>query len=760
MQTKNSTPPPASSMNIGDIYYVLFKHKWLIFLFSALGLMSAAVIFVVSKPPYVSEAQLMIQYQEDSKPVGNQSAKPIQLPLEGIMTAEASILKSLDVLGAAVDVVGAEKILGKDAKTTNKSLALVALHKQVLVDFPARGNVLRVAVKHPELDVVQPLLRQVLDAYYRKHVEIYRNLGVMDDSLTQLTDQAKARLSETEESLRKLKAAAGVTSLDDSRRQASDRYNRVIEELRTAEVELEERRAALKELQKSSLVESAAATDGTTNAAVATAPAVVKVAPEIVDEYQRLLARLELYKTREQALLANFRPESTLVREARANVETVEKEKLAMLAAHPRLADEEPVVTRVPGTRGPSNADVRTAQISAENARIVSLEAKIKTLNSQLLKAREEVAALDRVERDLIPLQRKKALEETNYLYYSTTLNQARFDNSLVGGQLSNIKEIQAPSMPYRDKASMLKLIAGVAFAGIALGFGLAFLLETVFNQTVRKSSELEKDKLPTFMTIPQFGLSKRGKKPLPSAPAAAAIEYPTSADSAESANGHALAVAAEVAPWDEQHQLHPYAEALRDRLMSFFEIKGLTHKPKLVAITSCSHGAGVTTLAAGLAASLSQTGEGNVLLIDMNTNQEAAHPFYRGKPAIGLFDALENEKRPAALVQDNLYMVQGTTADDRLPHVLPKRIRHLIPKLQASDYDYIIFDMPPITQTSVTPRLAGFMDMVFMVVEDGKTNRDWLKQASSLLHESKANLGAVFNKRRAYVPKWLHQEF
>src|SRR5687768_15541759 len=127
MQPKNPITPTTPTMNLGDIYYVVFKHKWKIFLFSALGLISAAVILFASKPPYVSEAQLMIQYQEDAKPVGSQSAKPIQLPLEGIMTAEASILKSLDVLGAAVDVVGAEKILGKDAKTTNRSAALVAL---------------------------------------------------------------------------------------------------------------------------------------------------------------------------------------------------------------------------------------------------------------------------------------------------------------------------------------------------------------------------------------------------------------------------------------------------------------------------------------------------------------------------------------------------------------------------------------------------------------------------------------------------------
>ena len=61
-------------------------------------------------------------------------------------------------------------------------------------------------------------------------------------------------------------------------------------------------------------------------------------------------------------------------------------------------------------------------------------------------------------------------------------------------------------------------------------------------------------------------------------------------------------------------------------------------------------------------------------------------------------------------------YVVQGTGVDDRLPKMLPRRLADLLPKLHASDYDYIIFDMPPITQTSITPRLASFMDMVFMV--------------------------------------------
>jgi Mrp family chromosome partitioning ATPase len=125
------------------------------------------------------------------------------------------------------------------------------------------------------------------------------------------------------------------------------------------------------------------------------------------------------------------------------------------------------------------------------------------------------------------------------------------------------------------------------------------------------------------------------------------------------------------------------------------------------------------------------------------------------------LDDLFEKEKtnRENALVQENLYLVTESTNRDNLPAILPKRFSDLVTKMKASDYDYIIFDMPAVTQISVTPRLARFMDMVLLVVESGKTNQEAAQWAASLLSESKANVGVVMNKSRSYVPRWLHQE-
>ena len=133
--------------------------------------------------------------------------------------------------------------------------------------------------------------------------------------------------------------------------------------------------------------------------------------------------------------------------------------------------------------------------------------------------------------------------------------------------------------------------------------------------------------------------------------------------------------------------------------------------------------------------------------------NTASAQQFFRGKVGCKLDDALISEKRDNALVSENLYVVTEGTTSDKLSRVLPKRFASLVPKLKASDYDYIIFDMPPVSPTSVTSRLAGFMDMVLLVVESEKTEREIVQHANALLAQSKANVGAVLNKTRKYVP-------
>jgi Mrp family chromosome partitioning ATPase len=199
----------------------------------------------------------------------------------------------------------------------------------------------------------------------------------------------------------------------------------------------------------------------------------------------------------------------------------------------------------------------------------------------------------------------------------------------------------------------------------------------------------------------------------------------------------------------------------LRERLLTYFEVNNLNlKKPKLVALTGCGTGSGVTTLASGLAAALSKTGDGNVLLVDMNSEHGIAHSFSNGKPGCGLSDVIEPEGRAEALVQENLYLARiDDRGEDNMAPVTSTRFNSLVPKLKASNYDYIIFDMPPVSPTSITPRMASHMDIVLLVLESEKTGQHRAAKASNLMRESRANVAAVLNKCRQHVPARLSQE-
>jgi anion-transporting ArsA/GET3 family ATPase len=79
-----------------------------------------------------------------------------------------------------------------------------------------------------------------------------------------------------------------------------------------------------------------------------------------------------------------------------------------------------------------------------------------------------------------------------------------------------------------------------------------------------------------------------------------------------------------------------------------------------------------------------------------------------------------------------------------------------LMPHLQASEFDYIVFDMPPIDQTSRTLTMAGLMDKVLLVLDAENTSRDALKWGYSELVKGRADVSCIFNKTRSHAPGWL----
>jgi uncharacterized protein involved in exopolysaccharide biosynthesis/Mrp family chromosome partitioning ATPase len=735
----------APGLSLADIYYILFRHKWKILGLSAAGVIAAALVYFLQPPIYSSEVKLFIRYVLEARlPSGIGGDPQIKTPDPGganIINSEIEIIKSLDLATQVVEAIGAERIIGKGSGETNKVLAAAILKKGLTVEVPPQSDILRIVFQHPNRDIVQPVLDQLIAAYLRKHVEIHRSVGAFDDVLTQQTDALRSQLAQTEADLRKAKTNAGLMSIEDAKRAYTEEISKIREDLFNTQAELAERQAALQERRKL----MPAQVEVSTNELAVTVPSAK------IEEYKRVCGRIESFHKREQELLSQYTEENSMVQGVREQIASAEKVQKGLETEYPKLTK----IQLSPPQPGAPQRDW-----SDDAAQITALEAKLKVLNSQLEKLNADAKVVNELEPSITELQRKKDLEETKYRHFTTSLEQARFDEALSAGKMSNISIAQTPTPPFRESRQLVKALAAIVGGGVLGGIALAFALDLFFDSTVRRPVEIEtRLRLPLFLTVPFT--RRNGHLKLPKARPAKNTR-PSAGEPAEAPNETAPPSAApgsEIVPWHAGDELRSYYEALRDRLVTYFEVRNLTHKPKLIAVTGCAKGAGVTTIATGLAASLSETGDGNVLLVDMTIGQGAAHPFFKGKPACGLADALEGEKRDDAMVQENLYMVKEGGNGDRLPRMLPRRFNSLVPKLKASDYDYIIFDMPPVSQISVTPRLSGFMDMVMLVIESEKTDREVVKRATKMLAESKANVSAILNKNRGYVPKRMLQD-
>lgn len=733
-----------AGLNLTDIYFMLFRHKWMILVLWTLGFIAAGVIYATRHAVYTSEATVMIRriynVTGTENPTDGHSQDVTGGP-DGLIGSEMAILTSFDLALKVATNVGPKLILAEYGGGEDPNAAAMVLKNNLAVERMPKSSVLRVVLAHRDEKLVQRLLASVIDAYQDLHLKIH----VQGDAWMKLDQQSQeyhAQLLDVEKQLEEKQKAAGATDIDSARKATSETAQQIKGQIIMAQSELESQQTMLAKLKGMSEPESPV-----TNK-------VQEIPREKLDRYSRNSELLDKLKKDWSTLRATYSEQSTLVKEKMAQIDAAEKLKEQMEKDEPRLAEQKPTLASTGVNASSSKADA----IDREETEIAALRSRIKFLQLQANDVKTAINNLDALAPEIRDLQLKRDMLESTYKNSVVTTRNAKLDSDMEALRTASISPIQQPMPPTRETSKTAKLIGMAVGGGFALGLAWAFLIEFYIDRTVKRPKDIEGELgMRLFLSIPYLdkGRSKANPAGKPSG----------SGQNGSNGNGSALPVVngdtkLEVAPWDPHHSIHCYNEALRDRLISYFETNNLHHKPKLVAVTGSSKGAGTSTIAAGIAASLSETGDGNVLLINMNMEHGSAQEFYHGKPSCDLDEALENETRDQAMIQDKLYVVNSRSSNDKLSRMLPRGFANLVPKLKASDYDYIIFDMPAIGRTGVTQRFAGFMDMTLLVVEAEKTNRDILRQTSALLAESKANVSVVLNKTRKYIPARLHQEF
>jgi uncharacterized protein involved in exopolysaccharide biosynthesis/Mrp family chromosome partitioning ATPase len=444
-----------------------------------------------------------------------------------------------------------------------------------------------------------------------------------------------------------------------------------------------------------------------------------------------------LKSLREKTGIASFKEGSVAITTEAAKVQE------ELNAAQAQLAEQQALVSQKSET---ASRGWRKPKPTDEKAKAAGAQAKVEALKARLRDVQQKMKQLTELGPQIEDLERKREMDETNYKYFAASLEKARIDEALDPSKMPNISAVQRPSPPALEGKQRDKIALGLAGAGIALGVALALLKGLMLNRTVGRPLELETQlHIPLMLSIP-YSNARNGHLAL------------TNGTSPGSVTTATRPRRAKLAPWEPGHFIRPYCDAIRDRLGLYFELNHLTHKPKLVGVTSFSEEAGTSTLAAGLAASLSETNDGKVLLVDVKLGPEEVHPFFKGKPAYPLNAAL----KPNGTIDsasDNLYLATVGSSNAGPAQLGLKRFFDMMPNLKASDFDYIIFDMPALDQTSPTWGMSAFMDKLLLVVEAEKNNRELIKRSYGKLMAERNNVAVVVNKARSYIPKWLDNE-
>lgn len=181
-------------------------------------------------------------------------------------------------------------------------------------------------------------------------------------------------------------------------------------------------------------------------------------------------------------------------------------------------------------------------------------------------------------------------------------------------------------------------------------------------------------------------------------------------------------------------------------------EFSSIDEELKTIAITSINPNAGKSTICSNLAKSFASQ-EKRVLLVDADLRRPTVHKVfaldnYMGLSTLFTQKHLELSEAIQKSHVDNLdVLTSGVIPPNPSEMLSSKRMLTLIKEIET-EYDLIIFDLPPVTAVADAQIVSGKVDGTIFVLRRGVDSRDHIRKAKELMKAANANIiGAVFNR-------------
>jgi len=352
-------------------------------------------------------------------------------------------------------------------------------------------------------------------------------------------------------------------------------------------------------------------------------------------------------------------------------------------------------------------------------------------LTRNLQRYEAELKKLPAAELELVRLTRTATVNAEIYTFLLQKYEEARIAKASTISNVNVIDPAIAPDLPVKPQKKK-NLLLGFIVGGM-VGVGFAFFREYL-DDSIRDADTAKRLLgLPVLSIIPFIGAKddSRGK-----------------------------------APGSESERIlitnlkpnSPAAEAFRS-LRTSLHFSGTGDKNQVILVTSTFPGEGKTTTSGNLAYTIAQTGN-RVLIIGCDLRRPMLHQLFKTSKTPGLTEVLIGDADLKEAIyktdKDNMDFIPGGTIPPNPAELLGSdRMAEIVTTLRA-EYDFIIFDAPPVLAVTDAVLLTRLADYSVIVLHAGGVGAKAAQRMLETLRATRGRIaGIVLNDRTARAAEY-----
>ena len=689
-------------------YWSIFKRHWL-YAVATFGTVVTFTYFYATtrEPIYSAQGKLIFKSDQSSSLIkfdsNSEQQSNAEAPSDRSQATEAKVIISTPILQKAVkriNILNQQKV----------SLTLDDLQQGLETSNVDKTDILQVSYNNKDPKLAALVVNEVMKVYVENHLENSRAAATSAAKfISAQLPRVKASVYSADLSVRNFKEKHQITDMGRTQESIAGNLERVDTQIDTVEAQLASLNSRSTALQQKLGISSGQAISVNS---LSKSP----ILQGVLDDLRQVQSKLVEARARFQ----ETNPTVIQLKDKEAQLKRLIQQQYAEILQQRQQGGSYKVQV------GQIQEDLTTDLIKLEVER-VGLLSELKILSLQQAFYKNKAATLPRLEQQLREQQRELSAFQSTYEALLKSLQEVRvIENRTVG----NVRIIENAVMPQqRVNANKTSAMMAGSLAGILLASGVVYLLDKLDKRikTVDEAKELFEYTL--LATIPDF-----------SKIASAVNAYVTSND--RKLVQPAIAVS---------HPSISESYRLLHANLTFLKSERVL---QTIVIASSVAKEGKSTTCANLATVMAHLGY-RVLIVDADLYCPSQHLIWQIPNQAGLLNVLAargdiNSSDLIQRVTNNLHVLTAGVLNSTPVYIDARSMTALMEQFRPQ-YDYIIFDTPPIAATADAHILGRIADGVLLVTRPSIADAVSSKLAKESLDRCGHNiLGIVVNAVRS----------